>query len=40
MKRKYTAFGIAALFVFVMLGSAWPQSDEQLTRIIRESEEI
>ena len=29
MKRKYTAFGIAALFVFVMLGSAWAQSDEE-----------
>ena len=33
MKRKYTAFGIAALFVFVMLGSAWPQSDEQLKKL-------
>jgi ketosteroid isomerase-like protein len=29
MKRKYAAFGIAALFVFVMLGSAWAQSDEE-----------
>jgi ketosteroid isomerase-like protein len=28
MKRKYAAFGIAALFVFVMLGSAWAQGDE------------
>ena len=33
MKRKYAAFGIAALFVFVMLGSAWPQSDEQLKKL-------
>jgi len=33
MKRKCTAFGIAALFVFVMLGSAWPQSDEQLKKL-------
>jgi len=29
MKRKHAAFGIAALFVFVMLGSAWAQSDEE-----------
>jgi ketosteroid isomerase-like protein len=29
MKRSYAAFGIAALFVFVMLGSAWAQSDEE-----------
>ena len=29
MKGKYAAFGIAALFVFVMLGSAWAQSDEE-----------
>src|SRR5437867_6257273 len=33
MKRKYAAFGIAAPFVFVMLGSAWPQSDEQLKKL-------
>jgi Domain of unknown function (DUF4440) len=33
MKRKYAALGIAALFVFVMLGSAWPQSDEQLKKL-------
>ena len=29
MKRKRAAFGIAALFVFVMLGSARAQSDEE-----------
>ncbi len=29
MKRKYAAFGIAALFVFVTLGSAWAESDEE-----------
>ena len=28
MKQKYAAFGIAALFVVVMLGSAWAQSVE------------
>jgi ketosteroid isomerase-like protein len=29
MKRKYAALGIAALFVFVTLGSAWAQGDEE-----------
>ena len=29
MKRKCAAFVIATLFVFVMLGSAWSQSDEE-----------
>jgi ketosteroid isomerase-like protein len=33
MKRKYAAFGIAALFVFAVLGSAWAQSDEQLKKL-------
>ena len=33
MKRKCAAFVIASLFVFVMLGSAWPQSDEQLKKL-------
>jgi ketosteroid isomerase-like protein len=33
MKRKYAAFGISAPFVFVMLGSAWPQSDEPLKKL-------
>jgi ketosteroid isomerase-like protein len=29
MKHRCAAFVIAALFVFVMLGSAWAQSDEE-----------
>ncbi len=29
MKRKCAAFVIASLFVFVVLGSAWAQSDEE-----------
>ncbi len=34
MKQKYAAFGIAALFVVVMLGSAWAQSvEEQLKKL-------
>jgi|SRR6266851_3789051 len=29
MKRKYAALVISSLFVLVMLGSAWAQSDEE-----------